>query len=62
MKGFRAGAYDGLYADLRSEVGGYLTKGLMTYQEKVFEGLDQAPAALVGMLNGSNTGKTLCRL
>ena len=62
MRGFRAGAYDGLYADFRSEVGGYLTAGMMTYQETVFEGLEQAPAALVGMLNGRTTGKTLCRL
>lgn len=62
MRGFRAGAYDGLYADFRSEVGGYLTAGMMTYQETVFEGLEQAPTALVGMLNGRTTGKTLCRL
>lgn len=62
VRGFRAGAYDELYADVRSEVGGYLAKGMMTYQETVFDGLDLAPTALVGMLNGNNTGKTLCRL
>lgn len=62
LRGFRAGAHDGLYAKLRSEIGGHLTAGVMTYQETVFEGLEQAPAALVGMLNGRNTGKTLCRL
>lgn len=62
MKGFRAGAYDGLYADVRSEIGGYLTEGSMSYQETVFEGLDLAPTALIGMLNGDTTGKTLCRL
>lgn len=62
VTGFRAGAYDELYADVRSEVGGYLAKGMMTYQETVFDGLDLAPTALVGMLNGNNTGKTLCRL
>jgi NADPH-dependent curcumin reductase CurA len=62
IRGFRAGTYDELYADFRSEVGGYLNARMMTCQETVFEGLEQAPAALVGMLNGHNIGKTLCRL
>ncbi|WP_232330104.1 NADP-dependent oxidoreductase [Rhodococcus sp. BH4] len=62
IRGFRAGTYDELYTDFRSEVGGHLNARRLTCQETVFEGLEQAPAALVGMLNGHNIGKTLCRL
>lgn len=62
LRGFRAGSYDHLYADMRSEVGTHLADGAMTYEESIYSGLEQAPSALVGMLNGRNTGKTLCRL
>jgi NADPH-dependent curcumin reductase CurA len=62
LTGFRAGSYDHLYADMRSKIGTYLTDGLMTYEESTYNGLEQAPSALVGMLNGRNTGKTLCKL
>ena len=39
-----------------------VTDGLVTTQETVFEGLDRAPEALVRMLAGQTTGKTLVRI
>ncbi|MBY6412195.1 NADP-dependent oxidoreductase [Rhodococcus sp. BP-252] len=62
LQGFRAGAYNHLYDDMRALVGGYLQNGTLIYQESVYDGLEQAPAALVGMLNGDTTGKTLVRV
>lgn len=62
LQGFRAGAYNHLYDDMRTLVGGHLQDGTLIYEESVYDGLEQAPAALVGMLNGDTTGKTLCRL
>ncbi|OZD11388.1 NADP-dependent oxidoreductase [Rhodococcus sp. 06-156-3C] len=62
LQGFRAGSYNHLYDDMRTLVGGHLQEGTMVYEESVYDGLEQAPAALIGMLNGDTTGKTLCRL
>ncbi|MGC0418976.1 NADP-dependent oxidoreductase [Embleya sp. AB8] len=41
---------------------GWLGDGSLRTQETVFEGLDQAPAAFLGVLSGANTGKMLVRL
>ncbi|WP_245865435.1 NADP-dependent oxidoreductase [Rhodococcoides kyotonense] len=62
LEGFRAGSYDHLYDDMRTLVGGYLQDGRLIYEESVFDGLEQAPVALISMLDGDTTGKTLCRL
>jgi NADPH-dependent curcumin reductase CurA len=44
------------------EVAGHLRAGRLHYQETVMEGLEQAPAALIGLLRGANTGKMLVRI
>lgn len=62
VEGFRAGSFNDLATEMRTEIGGYLREGRMKYSELVFEGLDEAPAALTAMLRGDNTGKTLVRL
>ncbi|MGU3432487.1 NADP-dependent oxidoreductase [Actinomycetes bacterium M1A6_2h] len=62
IKGFRAGSFVSRYESMREEIGGHLTDGTMVYSETVYEGLEQAPTALVEMLTGRTTGKTLCRL
>ena len=36
--------------------------GSLRSEETVVEGLDQAPAAFLGVLRGANTGKMLVRL
>ncbi|ROZ99054.1 NADP-dependent oxidoreductase [Gordonia sp. OPL2] len=62
MDGFRAGSFNHLMPDMQREIGGYLRSGRIRFDERVFHGLDAAPAAMVAMLNGENTGKTLVRL
>lgn len=62
VKGFRAGAYDHLLADMRAEVGSYLRDGRLVAAETVFDGLEAAPDAIVAMLGGRTVGKALCRL
>ena len=40
----------------------WMREGRMTYQETIMDGIDNAPAALIGLLQGQNTGKMLVRL
>jgi NADPH-dependent curcumin reductase CurA len=62
VRGFRAGSFGHLYDTMRSTVGSRLADGTMTYEESVYVGLEQASTALVDLLNGRTSGKTLCRL
>jgi NADPH-dependent curcumin reductase CurA len=39
-----------------------LKAGKLKYEETVLDGIEQAPAALIGLLQGQNTGKMLVRL
>ncbi|WP_308192058.1 NADP-dependent oxidoreductase [Gordonia zhenghanii] len=62
IEGFRAGSFNHLAPAMREEVGSHLEAGRMTFAETVFDGLEQAPQAMVDMLHGRHGGKTLCRL
>ena len=44
------------------EVGTWLANGKLVAEETVVDGLDNAPAAFLGMLRGENTGKMVVRL
>ena len=43
-------------------LGGWLAEGKLRYREDVTDGLENAPAAFMGMLRGENRGKTLVKL
>ncbi|MGF0312269.1 NADP-dependent oxidoreductase [Rhodococcus sp. IEGM1428] len=62
IRGFRAGSFGHLYDRMRSTVGSRLADGTMIYEESVYDGLELASTALVDLLNGRTSGKTLCRL
>jgi len=46
----------------RSEVGAWLAAGSIRYDETIVDGLENAPAAFIGMLKGENTGKMIVRV
>jgi NADPH-dependent curcumin reductase len=48
--------------DFVSEVGAWIRAGRIRYREDIREGLENAPAALIGLLQGENFGKLLIRL
>jgi NADPH-dependent curcumin reductase CurA len=62
LRGFRGSSYLHRFPDVMREVGGWLDDGRLVYRETVFEGLDRAPEAIVQMLAGNTTGKTLVRI
>ena len=62
LRGFVAPDFMHLYEQFQSDMTGWLKSGAIKTQETIFEGIDQAPAALVGLMNGVNSGKMLVRL
>ncbi|MFI7678086.1 NADP-dependent oxidoreductase [Actinophytocola sp. NPDC049390] len=50
------------FGAMAEEVGQWLANGELVAEETVVDGLDNAPAAFVGMLRGENTGKMVVRL
>ena len=51
-----------LLGEFRERMAGWLRGGQIKYRDDVIEGLDQAPAALIGLLNGQNKGKLMVRV
>jgi hypothetical protein len=62
LRGFVAPDFMHLYETFRSDMAQWLKDGRVKYQETIFEGIDKAPQALIGLLNGVNTGKMLVKL
>ncbi|XP_015698837.1 2-alkenal reductase (NADP(+)-dependent)-like [Oryza brachyantha] len=59
MEGFVVFDYKGMYHQFEEEMAGYLKEGKVEYVEDIVEGLDAAPAALIGLFTGRNVGKQL---
>ena len=57
MEGFLVFDYLNLYPKFEEVVRGYIKEGKIVYVEDIAEGLDSAPAALIGLFTGHNVGK-----
>lgn len=62
LRGFVATDFMHLYDQFRSDMTGWLKDGRVKYQETVLEGIANAPAAMIGLMNGLNSGKMLVKL
>ena len=62
MEGFLVSDYVHRFGEALERLGRLLADGRLTYREDVTEGLEKAPAAFIGMLNGRNRGKALVKL
>jgi NADPH-dependent curcumin reductase CurA len=60
MRGFIV--WDFEPGDFVNEVGRWIREGPIRYREDIREGLENAPAALIGLLEGENFGKLLVRV
>lgn len=50
------------YKDFEREIGPLVANGSIKYREDVVDGLEKAPSAFIGMLDGKNFGKLLVRV
>ena len=62
MKGFVVVDFEDRRAEFEDDMRGWIKSGHMKYRETIFDGIDQAPTALIGLMTGENIGKALVRL
>ncbi len=62
LRGFIVSDFVGQTAAFLRDVGGWLRDGKLKYREDVVEGLENAPAAFIGLLKGRNFGKLLVKV
>lgn len=54
--------FGAVYPEFAAEMGGWLKAGKIHYREEIVEGLENAPATSIGMLDGDNFGKCVIRV
>ena len=62
MEGLIVFDYASRYEEALARLGRWVREGRLRYREDVAEGLEQAPAAFIGLLQGRNLGKQLVRV
>jgi NADPH-dependent curcumin reductase CurA len=62
MKGFLYGDYVPRLGEFYRGMGELMASGKVKSRDTVFEGLDKAPDAFLGLFSGANTGKMLIKL
>lgn len=62
LRGFIVSHFDHMADDFRRDMSAWLEAGEITYQETVYDGIDKAPDAFIGLFTGANTGKMIVHL
>jgi NADPH-dependent curcumin reductase CurA len=62
LRGFIVTDHANRFPDFVREVGGWLRDGKLRHRETVLEGIENAPAAFIGLLRGENVGKMMVKL
>ena len=62
MKGFLYGDYVSRLGEFYKGMGELMASGKVKSRDTVFEGLEKAPDAFLGLFSGANTGKMLIRV
>jgi len=62
MQGFIVSDHLARMGDFVRDCGGWLREGQLKYREDIVEGLERAPEAFIGLLQGQNFGKLLVRV
>lgn len=59
LRGFIVSHFDHMADDFRRDMTGWVTSGAIKWQETVYEGLERAPDAFIGLFTGANLGKMI---
>jgi NADPH-dependent curcumin reductase CurA len=62
LRGFVATDFMQLLDEFRGQMTDWLLSGQIKYQETILDGIAEAPAALIGLMEGRNSGKMLVKL
>jgi NADPH-dependent curcumin reductase CurA len=62
IRGFIVSDFAARHGDFLRDTAGWVREGRVKYKEFVTEGLENAPAAFIGLLKGANFGKQLVRV
>jgi NADPH-dependent curcumin reductase len=62
LRGFIVSDFASQHGEFQREVGAWLRDGRIKYREDVVEGLENAPQAFIGLLQGKNFGKLLIKV
>ena len=62
IQGFIVSNYAHLRPQFLADMGGWIAGGQVKWEETVMDGIEQAPAAFLGLFAGGNTGKMVVRL
>ncbi len=62
LQGFIVSDHFDAFAEYAAEAGKLIADGKLTWRETVYDGLDKAPAAFLGLFEGKNLGKMLVKL
>ncbi|MCY4656135.1 MAG: NADP-dependent oxidoreductase [Gammaproteobacteria bacterium] len=62
MEGFVVYDFEDRRDEFLDDMRGWVKSGQMQYQETIYNGLAEAPRALIGLFTGENTGKALVKL
>jgi NADPH-dependent curcumin reductase CurA len=62
LRGFLSRMYGARMDEFREQMRVWLADGSIVYDEQIYDGIEQAPAALIDMFAGRNVGKVLVRV
>jgi len=62
LRGFTAADFMDLRPQFLSDMAGWLREGRIKTHETIYQGIEQAPAAMIDLMKGLNLGKMLVRL
>ncbi len=62
MQGFIVGDHPSRWPAALKDISQWLSEGKIKYRESIADGIENAPAAFIGLLSGKNFGKQLVRL